>query len=1073
MPRHLLISTAATAVAIATFGAAQASAANISTAITTPVKTSTANNGAADAITITSTGSVKPTSGAAVTVDSNHSVTNQGTVAITGSNGSTGILANAGTSGDIVNSGTITIDENYTPTDTDSDGDLDGPLALGNDRFGIRTNGAHTGKVTNSGTITVEGNNSAGIWLGGPQTGAFTQDGKISLLGDNTVGVHAEDITGNVRLAGTVSAQGKDAIGAHFAGDVTGAMVVQGAITSTGYRYPTSPPDPSKLDADDLLQGGPALLVEGNVTGGIILAIPPKDTSTTDNDEDKDGIEDAKEGSAAVVSLGAAPAVVIGHTSDAITIGAVAGMASNYGLIIDGGVAGNGVYAGVNANGLQIGGRGGDVTIANGIGIAGTVSATSNGASATAVRLGAGASTPELRVSGTVAATGGNSATAKTTAIQIDSGASLGTIKNSGTIKATASGVNGNATAILDLSGGLTLIENSGSISATGATTDSGRNIAIDLSANTTGAVIKQTQVAAGVTAPTIAGDVKFGSGNDTFEIADGAVKGKVTFGEGSNTLKLLGDGTLTGNVVFGSGTDVMNLAGTSVFTGTADFGGGIDALTLDGTSVFKGSLANAGGLAVTINGGALDIAKPVTVGSLNVGTNGILVATLDKTAGDGSAYNVTGTANFASGSKLLLRLNDTENVEGRYTVLQAGTLTGASGIATQTTFVPYMFKAALATDAGANTLAVDIARRTATELGLNRSQSSAYNAVYAALAKDDDIEAVFLGITDGDNFRAAVRQMLPDHAGGAFESISLGTRAFAQQVGDPQGPVYQAGSFDIVLNMAGWRSDKDEGNTAAYDLSGFGFSGGIEKETGIGTFGAQLSWLWSEYTSGNIDNKVLSDTYELAAYWRAKFGGVRTWARGSYGMVDFSGRRTFAGKNGSETVQLTSQREWGGTLMTATGGVSYEGGGKHMFFRPTVTVDYTRLKEDGFTDTGGGKGLDLTVKERTSDELAVNGGVALGIDFMGMGRRDQNWFRIEAEGGWREILGGELGATIAQFDGGTAFTLTPDQATSGWYAKLRAQGGAEGFQMGGELGAEDRHGSTALTLRGTLRMGF
>ena len=43
-------------------------------------------------------------------------------------------------------------------------------------------------------------------------------------------------------------------------------------LTASGYRYTTAPADPSKLDADDLLQGGPALSIEGDVTGGIILS---------------------------------------------------------------------------------------------------------------------------------------------------------------------------------------------------------------------------------------------------------------------------------------------------------------------------------------------------------------------------------------------------------------------------------------------------------------------------------------------------------------------------------------------------------------------------------------------------------------------------------------------------------------------------------------------------------------------------------------------------------------------------------------------------------------------------------
>src|SRR5690606_8019157 len=399
MHRYLLASTAVLALA------APAAAENISTAVTQPVRTSTIKSGNPDSITITSSGSVKPSGGTAVTMDSNHAVTNQGTIAISNADGAIGILANAGTSGDIVNSGTITIDETYTPSDTDNDGDIDGPLALGSNRFGIQTAGGHTGKLVNSGTITVEGNDSAAIWLGGPLTGAFTHDGTSTVTGDRSVAVRAEAIDGAVRLAGTVAARGEDAVGARFTGDVAGAMVVQGNISASGYRY-TSPPSggSTNLDDDDLLQGGSALMIEGSVTGGIVLAVAPKDTSNSDDDEDDDGIEDAKEGSAAVISYGAAPAMIVGATDRAIAIGPVAGTAARFGLLVDGTVTGAGVYSGIDATGLLIGGRGGAVSIANGMGIAGTVSATSNGASATALHIGTGASVPQVQISGTVSA---------------------------------------------------------------------------------------------------------------------------------------------------------------------------------------------------------------------------------------------------------------------------------------------------------------------------------------------------------------------------------------------------------------------------------------------------------------------------------------------------------------------------------------------------------------------------------------------------------------------------------------------------------------------------------------------
>ena len=1066
MYRTLLASTAIAALA------APVSAAEIDTDITAPVKTSTADDGTPSSITITEDGSVTIGSGIAVTMDSDHAVANAGEIAISNADGAIGILAEDGTSGAITNSGSIIIDESYTATDEDNDGDLDGPFAVGSDRFGIRTQGAHSGAITNSGTITVEGEDSAGIWLDGPQTGAFANNGTVSVRGDGSTAIRAGAIDGNVRLAGTVTAIGEDAVGAHFAGDIDGAMVVQGNIGATGYRYTTAPSDTSKLDADDLLQGGSALLIDGDVSGGILLAIRPADSDSNDDDEDNDGIPDDEEGSANVASVGAAPAMVIGATDRDIAIGAVAGSGTDYGLIIDGTVSGSGLYTGVDGNGLQIAGRGGDVSIANGIGIAGTVRATSRDADATALRFGAGASTPKLHVSGKVESTNGDYANTVSTAISIDAGADLQTIANAGSIRATT-GDDGTAVAIIDHSGDLTLIQNSGSIIGTGAEEGSGRNIALDLTSNTSGVTINQTAVASGITAPVIRGAVLFGSGDDTLSIADGSVQGTVDFGAGNGSLSLSGDAVQTGSVVFAGGSDAMSLSGSSVFSGTVDFGGGADSLSLTGTSAFVGDLENAGGLALSMDGGALDISKQVSIGSLSVAEGSRLFVTIDGSGDAGTRIDVAGAATFEEDAELVVRLADVETAEGRHVVVSAGSLSGAAGIETNTDYIPFLFKAEVAADAGPNELALDIGKRSAEELELNRSQADAYDAVFASLGNDENIEAIFLSITDGDAFRSAVDMLLPDHAGGAFEGISLGTRAMARQVAEPIGPMYEIGGLSVILGAAGWGANKDKGETAAYDLGGLGFSATGEIATGIGSFGASLSWLWNEYSSGGDNNKIISNTYELAGYWRGDWGGFSAYGRGSIGKSDFDGRRTFTGSVDGEAVQLTANRDWSGTLVTFSGGASFEGGSQFLFFRPAVSVDYVKLDEDGYSDTDGGDGLNLVVEDRSSDELAVNGGLTVGVDLSGMTRRDTNWLRIEGEGGWREIVDGALGSTAAHFVDGDSFTLDPEQRESGWFARLRAMGGNSDFTLGGELGAEDSLGGTAFSVRGTLRMGF
>jgi hypothetical protein len=1069
MRRRLLASVCLSAILVP--AAALRAETVVDSARTDALRTSTIKSGARDDLRITSAGSVTRTAGTAVTIDTVNKLTNEGTIQISNADGAIGVLADAGTGGGISNTGKIIIDETFAAADDDKDGDLDGPFAVGSGRTGIRTAGTYAGPVAIGGSITIEGKDSAGIWLGGPLTGAFTHDGATTVLGDRSVAVRADAITGNVRLAGTVSAAGAGAVAARFDGDVTGALVVQGAIAATGYRTTTIPADATKLDADDLLQGGPALVIGGNVSGGIVLAVPPKDSSPTDNDEDKDGIDDSKEGTAAVTSYGAAPAMQIGAAGRNVAIGAVAGTATGFGLIVDGGISGLGVYGGIDANGLSVGGLGGGVTIAGGIGINGKVEAVSNGASATAIRIGSGATTPEIRVAGSVSASGGGTTASRSTGIAVESGANVATIRNSGSIKAVASAADGTATAIVDRSGSVALIENSGAISAGGALATSERNVAIDLSANAGGTTVRQTAVASGITAPSIVGDVRFNGGNDVFDIADGTVKGTSRFGAGANRLTLSGDATYEGAATFGSGSDTLALSGTSIFTGTADFGGGSDVLTLAGTSRFSGTLANAQGLAVSVAGGTLDVGKGASIASLALGAAGTLGVTLDKTGGTGTLIQVAGQAGFEKGAKLSVRLASITDAEGRYVFLRAGTLSGAANLTASTTLLPFLYKGTLAT-VGETELAVDIARKNTTELGLNRSQATAYDAIYKALGADQKVAGSFLGLTDGDAFRKSLRQMLPDHAGGTFEVVTQGSRAAARLLADPKGPFKDEGKWGYWISQTGLGTSKSVDETAGYSVSGWGINAGGEYKTGIGNFGASVGYLAGQNNDRGTDNEVKADQWELAGYWRGTWGGLRANARVSAARIDFGGSRSFHGTNGTEAINRTNEGNWNGDLFSAGGGLAYEVALGRVTFRPIAAIDYYRLKEDGYTETGGGKAFDLVVAGRTSDELAVTGSVATGLDIGGW-NQDAGWMRVEIEGGRREIVGGSLGNTVAHFEGGQAFTLVPEERTSGWVGKLRAIGGNSGFRIGGELNAEQQQDRAVLSLRASLQIGL
>ncbi len=168
MRKYLLASTCFVAVA----GPAVAET-TISIAVTGPVRTSTVKQGTADDILINSTGVVNGSAGGGVIVDSNHKLNNQGSILIGNVSNVAAVDVAAGVTSGLTIGGKITVDEPFTPTDADNDGDLDGPFATGSNRFGIRTNGAFNGNILigSTGTIMVEGNNSSGITLGGPLTG--------------------------------------------------------------------------------------------------------------------------------------------------------------------------------------------------------------------------------------------------------------------------------------------------------------------------------------------------------------------------------------------------------------------------------------------------------------------------------------------------------------------------------------------------------------------------------------------------------------------------------------------------------------------------------------------------------------------------------------------------------------------------------------------------------------------------------------------------------------------------------------------------------------------------------------
>lgn len=482
----------ATAVAIAPLMVAAGAQAQttsetvISTARTTPITTSNATGTGPNNIRISSGGSVSVTSGAAVTVDSSNSLDMDNGSSISmakAADGSVGVLAQGGTTGAITIGGTISLTDDIDEyTDTDKDGDPDGPFASGQNRYGVRVIGSSPKAgdilVESSGSILVEGNNSYGLSLEAPLEGKLTSFGTITVTGNDTRGISiSSPVTGDVNILGSVSARGENAVGIAVDGDVDGRLNFQGTVTATGYRYTTRPANKptsgtvptetlflENLDADDLLQGGPAVSITANASKGVLFDAAPSYGSAgiegdddgdsvkngdedddgdgvknrEDPDRDGDGLPDANETAAKITSYGAAPAVVIGSTDNTVNLG-IAGAGSNaYGFVNRGEIFGIGVYDDVASTGLQFGVAGGQaVTIEGGVRNEGSVAVLANNADATAIRFAQGASTPTLINTGTISAAAATDAADQITGIRIEAGANVASINNDGTISAT------------------------------------------------------------------------------------------------------------------------------------------------------------------------------------------------------------------------------------------------------------------------------------------------------------------------------------------------------------------------------------------------------------------------------------------------------------------------------------------------------------------------------------------------------------------------------------------------------------------------------------------------------------
>jgi uncharacterized protein YhjY with autotransporter beta-barrel domain len=1052
--KHLF---AAAAVAPLCFAAASAfgqTTTTISKPTNPPLATSTSGN-----IDVALGGTIDTlVPGAAITVDSNNTVSIEGEVLVRDQPNATGVLVvgdPAGrTSGFTMSGGILRSDDSLVNKDTNGDGNLDGPFvedpAL---RYGLRITGpgTFTGDITTTGgLIAIKGNGaSAAISIETPVVGNISLAGQVGQLGANSFGiVTSAPVTGNVTIGGSVGAIGDSATAVQIGGDVSGKVLFNGAITVTGFRYPTRPTlqaTVDKLGADDLLLGGPGVRITNSVAGGVWFYQVITDTDPNNLDEDGDGIPDAQElTTSSITSSGSAPALVIGGPTN-IVLGNNGTLATtNYGLILGGSFDGIGVYdhtidaQGVShpipTQGVVIGGQGGTVDTGNGILVSGSILASSIYSDATAMRLGSGALVPTLKVTGTISAGALGIDTSNPTlkGLQIDAGAQVPNLIVTGQILAGLNGTFGNLTALSDASGTLTSITNYGKISSvitTGSTDIApvGKQVALDLTANTTGVTVLQEQNpdTTITTAPSMFGDVLFGSGNANLQIMAGSLSGSIAFGTGVN------------------------------------------ALTIGSGAVVSGGLTNAGTQLTIDDEGTLGItsSNAVQVTSLTTGPSSTLLFTADPKSGSTiTNLQVAGTATLANGasiavgfkSKLPTPAGDPLGVSNLVLINAAGGLTNNGYVASLDGKIPFLYQGALTNNADQLLLAVR--RSSAAEVGLAGSPANAFNAFYDNFDKDPSVSNIVLGKTTQAGFDGIYNQFLPDYSGGPFNSLATGIRAIQRTQSEAPVDMAEDQPRSWLQEVGFGDSESSSGSEVGFASAGFAVAAGYEQPAGkLGTVGYSVAILTSDVRDDGraFGSRLSASSLAGSFYWRKAAGGLLldASATGGYAWVESTRRVVDADAAGDQNLIRAADGNWYGAMGGVRLGASYEAHLGNVYIRPQAVVDYLYLYESGYSENGGGQSIDLTVGSRQSSNSTAEVGIAIGGRF----GRTFHW-GPELQVAYRDTLGGTLGNTTAAFSAtpGESFALSAlpvDKHStivrlalkgSGAYANFALEGSAE-----------------------------
>jgi hypothetical protein len=707
----------------------------------------------------------------------------------------------------------------------------------------------------------------------------------------------------------------------------------------------------------------------------------------------------------------------------------------------------------------------------------------------------------------------------------LESGANVKSLVNNSAITANITGtggVGGTVGAIIDRSGSLTSILNTGTISAQATQTLITAPMpvtatAIDLSAGTTAQTITQslttnttvtgsaaynntisysqgqivnynglvyqattaTGVAVdpldypsywrqiGALSPYINGSILFGSGGANLTVNAGAVTGEIiNLGPGSNN-------SLTINGAAGS-----LASATSVTGAIEEVDPSLAQAQVLGTAALAGS--GNGSLTINVNNGTLTDTNPNAerINSINVGANGVLVVAADPAHGVNTQFITSGASTFAQGAQIgVTLLSIPASLTQTYTVLQttgSGTLSAGTFGGAALSNAPWLYTALAnyvpaAAPGDPSEIELTVTRKSAAQIGFNAAEASALDAVLAAAPANTVIQTALLTQNTESGLKSVYDQLLPSQGQGLFDALDAAAQAIGAMTSTAPEAASRVAGTSLWLQEINERVDRTGLQTEGSNAKLLGIVGGYElMGPGGGALGLTLAYFnASEQDKAlQIGAGVVASMVEAGAYYRRSIGHFTVSARAAVGYASFSDNRVFVTSttinNSTTGAELAASSNWDGLFYDGHFSAAFEQPLGRFYARPEFSADFLQLDETAHNDSGGGDAFDLNVASRDSSRLS---GQAILV--VGRGWGQASWLRTELRGGYREILSGSVGDTVASFNGGNPFTLAPENDKGGWLtAGFSIKGGSQYSYLALEGDIDFRAGEQRYDLR-------